>query len=132
MKKSIITATFTSDIKKVWNVVTDNEHYTWRSDLSKINESEDGMSFIEYAGNGFDTEFIITMKNPYERYEFDMKNKNMTGHWTGVFSVNGTGTSIEFTEEVTVKNPVMNLLIGIYMKKQQNRYIQDLRKALGE
>ncbi|MDD3416324.1 MAG: hypothetical protein PHY47_20370 [Lachnospiraceae bacterium] len=54
------------------------------------------------------------------------------GDTTGVFSENGTGTSIVFTEEVSVKNPIMNLLIGIYLKKQQNRYIQDLRKALGE
>jgi len=36
MKKSTIVATFTSDIKKVWNMVTDNFNCVWRSDLSQI------------------------------------------------------------------------------------------------
>lgn len=40
MKKSVIKAKFRSDIKKIWEVVTDNSNYAWRSDLSinvKIN-----------------------------------------------------------------------------------------------
>ncbi|WP_411679440.1 polyketide cyclase [Clostridium thailandense] len=133
MKKSTITATFKANIKKVWEVVTNNNKYEWRSDLSKIDVSADGNSFTEYTKDNFSTKFNITLKKPYERYEFDIINKNMKGHWIGVFStVNNNGTQIEFTEEVSVNNPVMNLFVGLYLKKQQSLYIADLKKELGE
>ncbi|MCL2342589.1 MAG: SRPBCC family protein [Firmicutes bacterium] len=132
MKKSVVMATFKSDIQKVWDTVTDNKNYSWRSDLSKIEIAADGQKFIEYAKNGFPTNFTITLKKPLERYEFEMENKNMHGHWVGIFSLEQEGTKIEFSEEVTVKNPIMNLLVGAYLKKQQAAYIADLRKALGE
>ena len=132
MKKAAITASFKSDIQKVWDVVTDNLHYSWRSDVSKIEVSEDGQSFVEYTKDGIPTTFTITLKKPVERYEFDMKNQNMSGHWVGIFSRIGEGTQIEFTEEVNVKNPLMRLLAGSYLRKQQATYIKDLQKALGE
>ena len=131
MKKSIVTATFESSVEKVWDVVTDNNNCTWRSDLSQIIVSSNN-NFSECAKNGFQTDFTITLKKPYKQYEFDMKNKNMSGHWKGAFSQNGTGTRIEFTEEVEVKNPIMNLFVKSYLKKQQEIYIKDLKKALGE
>jgi len=132
MKKSTIEAEFKSDIKKVWSLVTDNQNYEWRSDLSKIESSSDTNKFYEFTKDGIKTEFDITLKIPYESYEFDMNNKNMSGHWKGDFSSEGNGTKIVFTEEVTVKNPVMNLLVGVYLKKQQSTYISDLKNALGE
>lgn len=133
MKKSTITATFKADIKKVWEVVTNNNRYEWRSDLNKIVVSEDGNSFTEYTKKYFPTNFNITLKKPYKRYEFDMSNKNMKGHWSGAFSsIDNNGTQIEFTEEVSVSNPIMNLFVGLYLKKQQALYIEDLKKELGE
>ena len=132
MKKAEITADFKSDVQKVWDIVTDNLNYSWRSDISKIEVSNDGQSFVEYAKNGFPTTFTITLKMPCERYEFDIENKNMIGRWTGIFFQNGDGTRIVFTEEITVKNPIMNLFVGSYLIKQQATYISDLRKALKE
>lgn len=132
MKKSTIEAVFDSDVKTVWDIVTDNEHFEWRSDLSKIEVCPDADKFYEFTKNGYKTEFHITVKKPYECYEFDMKNKNMIGHWKGIFLKEDKGTKIRFTEEVTVKNPVMNLFAGAYLKKQQNTYISDLKRALGE
>lgn len=133
MKKSTITATFKVDIKKVWEVVTNSNKYEWRSDLSKIDVLIDGNSFIEYTKDNFPTKFNITFKRTYERYEFDITNKNMNGHWIGIFSpVNNNGTQIEFIEEVSVNNPIMNLFAGSYLKKQQLLYIADLKKELGE
>ena len=132
MKESTIATTFKSDIKKVWEVVTNNNKYEWRSDLSKIDVSADGNSFTEYTKNNFSTKFNITLKKPYERYEFDMANKNMKGHWIGTFIPVNNGTQIEFTEKVSVNNPIMNLFAGLYLKKQQSLYIADLKKELGE
>jgi hypothetical protein len=75
------------------------------------------------------------LKEPFARYEFDMKNRNFSGRWVGVFTTteNG-GTEIEFTEELNIKNPVIEILsyIGMPLKKMQTRYAEDLRKALGE
>lgn len=132
MKKSTIIATFSSPIQEVWDVVTNNTTYAWRSDLSKITVSSDGNNFSEFTKDGFETKFVITLKKPYERYEFDIENKNMSGHWIGIFTNDGSETQIEFTEEVTVKNIVMNLFVGSFLKKQQATYISDLKKALGE
>ena len=132
MTKANIKATFKSDIFKVWEVVTNNKEYGWRSDLSKIEVRDNGNVFIEYSKGGFETTFTITRKDKAQRYEFDMKNKNMRGHWTGIFKKSAVGTEIDFTEEVTVNNPVMKLFAGMYLKKQQKQYIEDLKKALGE
>ena len=132
MKKSTITATFKADIKKVWEVVTNNNNYEWRKDLSKIDVSADGNSFTEYTKDNFATNFTITLKKPYEQYEFDMSNKAMKGHWIGVFTSINNGTQIEFTEEVAAKNIFMSLIIGVYLKKQQAGYIADLKRELGE
>lgn len=132
MKRATLTATFASNIDKVWRVVTDNSSYIWRSDLSKIVVAADGNSFTEYTKDNIETQFIITLKKPKERYEFDIKNKNMSGHWVGVFTQTKAGTQIVFTEEVNVSNPIMNLFVGKYLKNQQQIYVQDLKKALGE
>lgn len=132
MKKSTVTASFSSPVETIWNVVTDNTAFDWRSDISKIEQSTDGNIFTEFTKDGFETEFIITLKKPCERYEFDIKNKNMNGHWIGIFSQEGFGTRIEFTEEVSVAKPIMNLFINTYLKKQQAIYISDLKKKLGE
>lgn len=132
MKKATVIARFHSSIEAVWNIVTDNTAFDWRSDIVKIEVSDDGNRFTEFTKDGFETEFTIALKKPCERYEFDMKNKNMDGHWIGLFSRDDSGTKIEFTEEVEVANPIMNLFVKAYLKKQQATYITDLRKAMGE
>lgn len=132
MKKATIRAVFKADIRRVWEVVTNNNNYKWRSDISKIDVSEDGNSFIEYTKSNFPTKFTIVLKKPYEKYQFDMTNKNIIGHWKGTFKTVNEGTEVEFTEEVSVNNAIMNLFAGLYLKKQQSLYISDLRRELGE
>ena len=132
MLKSTITETFDCDITEVWKVVTDNRNYHWRSDLSKI-EILDDKSFVEYGPKGFPTHFTITVKEEERRYEFDMENQNLTGHWTGIFiAMPEGGTRLEFTEELSVKNPFMALIARLFMpvKKIQKTYMEDLRKRL--
>lgn len=135
MRKSTITAKYKADVKTVWDIVTDNTNYTWRSDLDRIEILEDGKSFVEYTKQGYQTRFAITCKEPYERYAFDMENDNFTGHWTGLFSSTPSGgTQIVFTEELQIKNAFVELLsyIAMPLKTIQNIYAADLRKALGE
>ena len=36
MRKSIFETIIHSNIKNIWKIITDNEHYLWRSDISEI------------------------------------------------------------------------------------------------
>lgn len=132
MKKVESSVDFASSVDKIWQVVTDNSNYAWRSDLSRIEVKEGGNFFVEYTKNGYPTEFTVTLKIPHERYEFDMKNGNMTGHWTGIFMKANGRAKVTFIEEVEVKGLIKQLFAGIYLRNQQKRYIADLKKALGE
>lgn len=129
MAVSNIKATFQSNIQQTWETVTSLEEYAWRSDLSKI-EIVDENCFIEYTKEGYATTFTITAKEPYKRWEFDMENDNMKGHWIGIFTQKGEETEIEFTEDVTAKKVLMKPFVKAYLKKQQAQYVSDLQKAL--
>lgn len=129
MAVSNIKAVFQSDIKDVWNVVTSLENYQWRSDVSKIDIIND-KQFIEYTKDGFATTFTITRTEAYKRWEFDMENSNMQGHWTGIFTEKDGYTEIDFTEEVTAKKVIMKPFVKTFLKKQQELYVADLREAL--
>ena len=135
MRKSEITADFQSDVKTVWNVVTNNSDFNWRSDLSKVEVLENGKEFIEYTKEGFSTKFKITKKEEYSRYEFEMQNKNFIGYWSGNFIQTKDGeTKVIFKESIAIKNPIIEILSYLFMnlKKIQITYINDVKKKLGE
>ena len=118
MAVSNIKVTFPCDVKEAWETVTSLEKYAWRSDLSKI-EILNNKQFIEYTKDGYATTFTITATDPYKRWEFNMENSNMKGHWVGVFIPKGTQTEIDFTEDVTAKKFFMKPFVKGYLKKQQ-------------
>lgn len=131
MATSNIKALLPSELHKVWELVLDIENYgTWRSDLSKTEVVSD-KQFIEYTKDGYPTTFTVTIVNPYKRWEFDMENSNMTGHWIGVFTDKGNETEIDFTECVEAKNLLIKPFVKSYLKKQQAQFVADIRKALG-
>ena len=130
MAVSNIKTVLSADISKVWDVVTDVENYSWRSDLSRT-ELLEKKQFVEYTKEGYPTTFTITSSVPYERWEFDMENSNMKGHWVGIFIPKEGKTEIEFTENVTVKKIFLRPFIKRYLRKQQALFVSDLEKALG-
>ena len=131
MATSNIKAMIPSDLRKVWNFVLDIENYdTWRSDLGKT-EIISEKQFIEYTKDGYSTTFTVTKEDPYRRWEFDMENSNMKGHWIGVFTDKGSETEIDFTECVEAKKIFMKPFVKLYLKKQQARFVADMRNALG-
>lgn len=127
-----ISAQLRSPVEKVWATVTDNRRTGWRSDLARVEVAENGNSFTEYTPQGFATEFTITEKDPCRRYAFQMRNANLRGDWTGEFSEQDGGCRVRFNERVTVERFPMTILAGAYLKKQQRRYLEDLKKALNE
>ena len=66
MAISNMKATFECDVKKVWEIVTSLEKYSWRSDLSKIEILND-KQFVEYTNEGYATTFTITVIELYQR-----------------------------------------------------------------
>ena len=116
-----------SNIHKVWETVLAVDKYTqWRSDLSKtevINEEQ----FIEYTKNGYHTTFTITVVEPHKRWELDMENSNMKGHWVGIFTSIDDKTEIDFTEQVTAKKFYIKPFVKSYLKKQQTQFVMDLK-----
>lgn len=131
MASSNIKAVILGGLQQVWELVLDIENYSaWRSDLSKT-EVISNTQFIEYTKDGYPTTFTVTRIEPYRRWEFDMKNSNMKGHWIGVFTDKGNETEIDFTECVEVKNWLIKPFVKSYLKKQQVQFVADIRKALG-
>ena len=131
MATSNIKALISGELQKVWELVLDIENYAaWRSDLSKTEVISD-KQFIEYTKEGYPTTFIVTLVEPYRRWEFDMENSNMTGHWTGIFTAKGDETEIDFMERVEAKKWLLKPFVKLYLRKQQTLFVADIRKALG-
>ena len=134
MRNSTITAYFETDVQRLWNAVTDNTNWHWRSDLANLVQEEEGKTFTEYAKGGFSTVFTITAKDPCHTYAFTMHNQIMTGLWQGDFYSTAEGkTKIVFTEWIEVKNPILRLLSYVFfnLKRQQRIYVRDLGEYLG-
>ena len=131
MTTSNIKAQIFCELRQVWDLVLDIENYdAWRSDLSKTEVISD-KQFIEYTKDGYPTTFTVTVVEPYRRWEFDMENSNMKGHWIGVFTAKGDEAEIDFTECVEAKKLLMKPFVKSYLKKQQTQFVVDIRKALG-
>lgn len=129
MAISKIKATFNSSLEKTWSVVTSLTDYSWRSDLSRIEVISD-TQFVEYSTAGYKTTFTTTVSEHCKRWEFDMENENIKGHWVGIFKEDAGKTEIDFTEDVTVKRFIMKPFVKGYLRKQQLKYVSDLKKAL--
>ena len=128
MATSNIKALIPGELQKVWDLVLDIENYgDWRSDLSKTEVISD-KQFIEYTKDGYPTTFTVTFVEPYRRWEFDMENSNMKGHWTGIFTAKGDETEIDFTEQVEAKKLLMKPFVKSYLKKQQIQFVADIMK----
>ncbi len=129
MAISEIKAVFSASVQDIWDIVTSLENYQWRTDLDKI-EKLNEKQFVEYTKDGFSTTFTITVSEPYKRWEFDIENSNMKGHWTGIFAEKDGQAEIIFTEDVIAKKAIMKPFVKAFLKKQQTQYVSDLKKAL--
>ena len=128
MATSNIKALIPGELRQVWDFVLAIENYAaWRSDLSKTEVISD-KQFIEYTKDGYPTTFTVTLVEPYRRWEFDMENSNMKGHWIGIFTAKTDETEIDFTECVEAKKLLMKPFVKSYLKKQQIQFVADIMK----
>lgn len=136
MTESNIKDTIQCDIHKVWETISAVESYhTWRSDVCKT-EVIDDKQFVEYTKDGYATTFTITSVEPYRRWELDVENSHVKGHWTVVFTSRGSETEIDFTASVMAKKLTLrpvgkSVFERTYLKKEQTQFVVDLKKILG-
>ena len=136
MKSRISTATevLNSRIEDVWNTITDNENWQWRSDLQNLEIFND-KEFIEYGKGGMEIHFTITKKEEYKVYAFTMNSKHFSGEWIGNFEKLPDGrTKITFTESIAYKKLLLKIFASLFinLKAIQDVYMHDLKKKLGE
>lgn len=132
MVRSNIKKIFHYNIEKLWDIITDNTNYTWRSDLLKI-EITDDTHFIEYDKNNYPTYFTITSNVNLKEYKFDIENSNIRGKWVGTFKqLDNNNVLLDFTEEIDTNNIIMKLFAKPYLKSAQKRYMKDLEKELNK
>lgn len=135
MTTSSIKANIQCDIEKVWETVSAVDLYsTWRSDVSKA-EIIDENHFTVYTRDGYSTRLTVIGTEPPRRWELDMENSHIKGHWTIVLAPRGSETEIDFTACVTAKKlslrPVgKSVFEKTYSKKEQAQFVTDLKKAL--
>ena len=131
MAYSNIKVSLSADIQDVWEFVTNLNQQLWRRDVASV-EILDEKTFIEHTPEGYQTTFTITVKDPFQRYEFNMENTNMKGHWVGVFTYHDGITTLDFTENVEAKKIFMKPFVKGYLKKQQINYINNLKNILSQ
>ncbi|MBM6665625.1 SRPBCC family protein [Flavonifractor plautii] len=120
---------FPCPVERVWQTVTGLAHTGWRSDLARV-EVLDETHFVEYTKSGYATHFTIMACEPPRLWAFTMENGNMSGSWEGVFEAVEGGALLTCTETVTAKRWWMGPFVPGYLKRQQKRYLEDLRKKL--
>ena len=132
MIKLTIRKQFKCDKEKLWNIITSNENYSWRSDLFKIDIINE-KHFIEYTKNNYQTYFKITSNKKLLEYKLDFENSNLKGKWIGKFKEPSKGIiELEFAEEIEVKKLILKLLAKTYLRKQQKRYMIDLEREINK
>ncbi|MDD3369866.1 MAG: SRPBCC family protein [Lachnospiraceae bacterium] len=135
MATSDIKVIIQSDIDSVWeNVLAVECYHTWRKDVDRI-EVIDEKQFIEYTKNGYFTTFNTTVVEPHKRWELDIENSHIKGHWTFIFTSKDSETEINFTACVTAKKLFLrpidkSVFEQTYLKKEQTQFVSDLNQHL--
>lgn len=130
---------FNASPQKVYGIVTNNNDYSYRSDLKELKILEktgDIETWEEISKNGQSITFKTMKKEPYSKYEFEIVKANgFSGYWIGNFELTATGgTEFISTEHIVINNPILRCFsyvffnLGSYMENYQ----MDLAKKLGE
>ena len=129
MATSRVTVRFPCPVERVWQIVTDLSNTAWRSDLKRV-EVLDEAHFVEHTRGGYATHFTVMACEPPRRWAFTMENGNMAGSWEGIFEGVEGGARLTCTETVNARRWWMRPFVPGYLKRQQRRYLDDLRREL--
>jgi len=119
------------NLQEIWNVVTNNDDYTWRRGIEKIEKISEN-TFIEH-GKNYQIEFEIVTFNEPILYEFNMKSNIYRGVWRREFiGISSEKTKMVFTEKICFNNVFLKLLsyLILNLEKIQEEYFEDLGNRL--
>ena len=130
------TAVLNSDVKKVFNIVTDFKNQTsWRNDVKEIIVI-DNNTWTEVPKKGTAITFKVKQKVENEIFEIVIiEPKNFNGYWIGTFKQTKVNqTAIEFKEVITISNPFFRTISYVFvdLDKTMDLYLQNLKQKLGE
>ncbi len=136
-EKRVLTKTHVFDvpIEKIYNTVTNNTDWKYRTGLDdlKIIETNGEFETWEETSNGYTISFKTTKKTPYTFYSFEMDSKLFKGSWSAKFEqIENQKTLFSATENIEYKNPFVKTLsyIFINLDKYMETYQKDLLKKL--
>lgn len=122
----------------VYNIVTDNTEWMYRSDLNELRISDrrgEVEEWEEITKDGAVIRFMTKDKIPYSFYSFEMESNLFTGYWFAEFKETGDNkTLFTATENIRMKNIFLKVFsyiffdIGKFMETYQN----DLKQKLKE
>lgn len=121
-------------IQAIWNVITDNEDFEWRTDLKEVKKLTE-TEFVEVTHDGYETHFEIIEKRIPTEYRFKITGTIFVGDWSGTLEELSPGkTKITFREEIEFKNSFFKLMsyFLLNLNKIQETYFNDLKRKLGE
>ena len=130
------TAVLNSDVKKVFNIVTDFKNQTsWRNDVKEIIVI-DNYTWTEVPKKGTAITFKVKQKVENEIFEIEIiEPKSLNGYWVGTFKqTKPNETAIEFKEVVTISNPFFRTLSYLFvdLDKTMDSYLENLKQKLSK
>ena len=122
--------------KEVFDIVTNNNDWKYRSDLKNLKIVEINNNVEEWEEISKDDNIIrfkTREKRPYSYYSFDMESKVMKGFWTAEFKeLENNNTLFIATEYIEMKNPFLRVLSYLFFDigKYMETYQEDLGKRI--
>lgn len=130
-KKTVLNA----PIEKVYNTVTNNRDWKYRTSLDdlKIIETNGDFEIWEEISRGITIQFKTTEKRPFTFYSFEMDSKIFQGNFFAEFETfENDKTCFTATETIEYKNLLLRVIGYILMdlEKLMEIYQNELRNEL--
>lgn len=138
-RKAERTTTFSASPEIIFNLITNNKNWKWRSNLRSVQILESNGKneiFKEVSKKGQKITFEVKSKIPYSKYEIQIiEADGFKGYWTGTLreTANG-GTNLAFSEYITIENPFIKVLSYLFfdLGATIDQYLEDVANAIGE
>ena len=124
---------------EVFQLITDNTKWDWRSNVNEIITLDDdqtriGAEFIVKTKSDKKVYFRIEKYIPNSRYELAMSNNGFKGYWKGYLIPFKTGTKLTITSKTRITNPITRLFSYFFLNFNDtiDCYASDMKKELGE
>ena len=136
MKKQTV---INASIEKVYNIVTNNREWKYRTSLDdlKIIETNGDFEIWDEISGKNTIRFKTKEKRPFTFYSFEMDCKFFQGEWFAEFeTIEPAKTRFTATEAIEYKNPLLRVIgyvfmdLDKYMEIYQNELRNELEKTL--